>query len=77
MCIVFAIVALGMGVNLVDCNTVIHYGAPHSTGDYFQGSGRVGRSGNCVQSTIFWKTRDCPLNVNPITIRDKAMVAVK
>ena len=33
-------------MNLVDCNNVIHYGAPQSIEDYFQESGRVGRSGD-------------------------------
>ena len=28
--VVFATVALGMGINLRDFNTIIHYGAPHS-----------------------------------------------
>jgi len=40
--IVFATVALGMGVNLLDTNTVIHYGASQSIDDYFQESGRGG-----------------------------------
>jgi len=34
--VVFATVALGMGINLRDVNTIIHYGAPHSIEDYFQ-----------------------------------------
>ena len=31
---VFATVALDMGVNLAGLNTIIHYGAPHSLEDY-------------------------------------------
>ena len=38
--VVFATVALGMGINLRDVNTVIHYGALQSIEDYFQDSGR-------------------------------------
>ena len=38
--VVFATVALGMGINLRDVNTIIHYGAPQSIEDYFQESGR-------------------------------------
>ena len=75
--IVFATVALGMGVNLVDCNHVIHYGAPQSIEDYFQESGRVGRSGDRAKSSIFWKPGDCPLKVEPITARDKEMLEVR
>ena len=33
--VVFATVALGMGVNFRDVNTIIHYGAPQSIDDYF------------------------------------------
>ena len=40
--VVFASVALGMGVDLRDVNNVIHYGAPQSVEDYFQESGRGG-----------------------------------
>jgi ATP-dependent DNA helicase RecQ len=34
--IVFATVALGMGIDLRDVNTVIHYGVPQSVEEYFQ-----------------------------------------
>ena len=40
--VVFATVALGMGVNFKDVNLVVHYGAPQSLDDYFQESGRDG-----------------------------------
>ena len=39
--VVFATVALGMGVNLVGVNTIWHYGAPTCIEDYFQESGDV------------------------------------
>ena len=74
--IVFATVALGMGVNLIDTITVIHYGAPQSIDDYFQESGR-GQSGDQARSTIYWKPRDCPLKVDPFSVRDKEVVAVR
>ena len=34
--IVFASVAMGMGVDLQGVNTIIHYGAPSGMEDYFQ-----------------------------------------
>ena len=37
--VVFATIALGMGVNFASLNTIIHYGAPSSLDDYFQESG--------------------------------------
>ena len=58
--VVFATVALGMGVNLADVNNVIHYGAPHSLEDYFQECGRGGRTGEPALSTIYWCPRDAP-----------------
>lgn len=58
--VVFATVALGMGVNLAGLNTVIHYGAPRSLEDYFQECGRAGRSGEQSFSTIYWCPSDVP-----------------
>ena len=43
--VVFATTALGMGVHFVGLHSTIHYGAPRSTDDYFQESGRAGRDG--------------------------------
>ena len=55
-CKSFCHIALGMGVNLRDVNTIYHYGAPQSIDDYFQESRRGGGGGtkwgcsliNCV-----------------------------
>ena len=59
--VVFATVALGMGVNLVGVNTIWHYGAPTCIEDYFQESGRGGRSGEQAKPVVFWKPSDVPL----------------
>ena len=59
--IVFATVALGMGENMVDVNTIWHYGAPSTLDDYLQESGRAGCSGNQATSIVFWKPVDAPL----------------
>ena len=59
--VVFATVALGMGVNFLGLNCVLHYGAPSTIEDYFQESGRAGRSGELSTSTIMWKPSDAPL----------------
>ena len=69
--VVFATVALGMGV---DVNSIIHYGALE---DYFQESGRGGRSGGDAVSTIFWKLVDCPVKKQPTTIRDHKLITVR
>ena len=42
--IVVATVTLEMGVDLADVNRVVHYRAPCSLEDYFQESGRGGRT---------------------------------
>ena len=75
--VVFATVALGMGIDLRDVNTIIHYGAPRSLEDYFQESGRGGRSGEDAVSTIFWKPVDCPVRKQPTTLRDHELIAVR
>ena len=67
--VVFTTVALnGMGVNLQDVDTIINYGAPRSLGDYFQESGRGGRSGSDVISTIYWIPRDSCIKKSPILL---------
>lgn len=52
--VVFATMALGMDVGFVGLNTIIHYGEPCSRDDYFQESGRTGRSGDFATSTVYW-----------------------
>lgn len=75
--IVFATSALGMGVHMTDVNTIVHYGAPSSIDDYFQSSGRGGRSGSEARSVVFWIPRDCPFRKNPKTTRDYELVSVR
>ena len=75
--VVFATVALGMGINLQDVNTIIHYGAPRSLEDYFQESGRGGRSGGDARSVVFWKPRDCPVKAKPSTTHDQELIDVR
>ena len=75
--IVFATIALGMGVHLIDVNCVVHYGAPSSIDDYFQGSGRGGRTGDQAKSVVFWRPPDCPLKKDPVSTRDHNIVAVR
>ena len=48
-------------MNFVGLNRVLHYGAPSTIEDYFQESGRAGRSGELSTSTIKWKPSDAPL----------------
>ena len=56
---VFASVAMGMGIDLHGVDTIIHYGVPSSIEDYFQASGRRGRSGDSAYSIVYWTPKDC------------------
>ena len=75
--VVFATVALGMGINLRDVNTIIHYGAPQSIENYFQESGRGGRSGDPARSIVYWKPIDCRLKKKLASTRDHEVAAVR
>ena len=75
--VVFATVALGMGINLRDVNTIIHYGAPHSIEDYFQESGRGGRSGEQARSVVYWKPVDCKMPKKVLSLQDKEVAAIR
>ena len=75
--IVFATVALGMGVNLVGVNSILHYGAPSSLEDYFQESGRAGRTGDAAKSTVYWKPSDAPRKENLLNPRNAELAAVR
>ena len=67
--------ALGMGVNLL--NLIIHFGAPQSIDDYFQESGRGGRTGDDAHSIVYRKPIDCPLHKELTSIRDHELAAVR
>lgn len=75
--VVFATIALGMGVDMRDVSVVIHYGAPRSIDDYFQESGRGGRSGEKCVSTIYWKPAEAPLYKQPIDHYQSELVKVR
>ena len=75
--VVFATVALGMGINLRDVNTIIHYGGAQSIDDYFKESGRGGRSGQPARSIVFWTPKDCPLRKELASTRDHEVAAVR
>lgn len=75
--IVFATMALGMGVNLKGVNRIIHYGSPSSLDNYFQECGRGGRTGEEATSVIYWKKVDCPMYSNPKELRQKEVCDVR
>jgi RecQ family ATP-dependent DNA helicase len=75
--IVFATVALGMGVNMVGVNTTWHYGAPASLEDYLQESGRGGRTGQQAKSVVFWKPADAPMRRDQSIAVNAELAAVR
>lgn len=75
--IVFATVALGMGINFAALNTTMHYGAPSTIEDYFQESGRVERSGEQGISIVFWKPSDAPNYKDTSKPRHAELAAVR
>ena len=72
--IVFATVALGMGIDLQDVNTVIHYGAPRSLEDISRKADGGGRRGSSVRSIVYWRVRDCPVKSSPSTVHDHELM---
>lgn len=75
--VVIATIALGMGVDMRDVNTIIHYGAPRSIDDYFQECGRGGRSGEQCVSTVVWKSTEAPMYNKPADSSQSDIVAVR
>ncbi len=63
-----------MGVNFVGLNRI---SAPSSIHDYFQESGRAGRSGDPAKSTVFWKPSDAPLRKDLSIPRNAEIAAVR
>ena len=51
--IFFCTTAFGMGVDVPNVRTAIHYGPSADVDDYFQESGRVGRDGKASEAVIF------------------------
>ena len=68
---------LSRGIDLKATNMIIHYGAPQSIDDYFQESGRGGRSGDPAESIVYWRPKDCPMRKELITLRDHEVASVR
>ena len=57
--VVFASVAMGMGIDLHGVDTIIHYGASSSIEENFQASGRRAQSGDSAYSIVYRTPKDC------------------
>ena len=66
--VVFATVAIGMGVDIPDIRQVIHVVPPCSMKAYFQETGRAGRDGKPSSACLFYNNRD--IGKNRVTMQD-------
>ena len=57
--------------------TLSGYGALRSLDDYFQESGRCGRSGDNGKSVVYWKPSKCPARKELRTTHDTELMAVR
>lgn len=62
-----------MGIDLKGVNTM----ELQEVEDYFQQSGRGGRSGAAARSIVYWKPVDCPLRRNPSTLHHREVNDVR
>ena len=60
--VVFATIAIGMGVDIPDIRQVIHIGPPCSVKAYFQETGRAGRDGKLSSALLYYNNRDIGRN---------------
>ena len=75
--VVFATMALGMGVDFKSLDYVIHYGAPRSLEDYMQESGRAGRDHQQSVSRIYWKPVEAPRYADQTVHRNVELKGVR
>ena len=62
-CVVFATVAIRMGVNIPDICQIIHVAPPCIMKAYFQETGRAGRDGKSLSACLFYNNRDTAKNI--------------
>ena len=60
--VVFATVALGMGVDIKDIRSVAHITPPYTIQSYFQETGRAGRDGKPATAILYFNNRDIAKN---------------
>lgn len=60
--VVFATVALGLGVNIPNVTKVVHIGPPRTLESYYQEIGRAGRNGKPAKALLFYNGSDISAN---------------
>ena len=56
--VIFATVAIGMGVNITDVRQIVHIGVPRTLEGYYQEIGRAGRDGKPARATMYYNGHD-------------------
>ncbi|XP_015747113.1 PREDICTED: Werner syndrome ATP-dependent helicase homolog [Acropora digitifera] len=60
--VVFATIAIGIGVNIPSIRQVIHIGAPRTLESYYQQIGRGGRDGKSTKACLYYNGQDIAAN---------------
>ena len=60
--LVFATVAMGMGVDSQSIRTIIHVEPPRTVREYFQETGLAGRDGKLAHAVLYYNNRDIAKN---------------
>ena len=60
--VVFATIAIGMGVDIPSIRHIIHIGPPSTVREYMQETGRAGRDGHLSTAVLFYNNADIAVN---------------